>query len=190
MARAAKKAPELVSAVELAAEQGCCVTTICKRVKSGLLTGPNRKGLFDRALALREFTEHPLRTNANKPGPKGGPKKLVAIGAGGKEKNPDYRWRLARARREEIHVRRMTREDVNLRATVGSLERLHHEWRDLLLAMPRSEAETIADVAADHGAPGVLRELDRVARGLCVRLAACAAALADEDAGAKETPEP
>jgi len=89
---------------ELAAEVGVTVGTIRYRVQRRQMTPPDRHGRFDAARALAELAAK----RKQRGGRKSGPTKIADV-ASSRPRDPADRFRLARARQEELKLRRMER---------------------------------------------------------------------------------
>jgi hypothetical protein len=160
-----------VSISALAAALGVTEAAIRYRVQRGQLSPPDAKATFDLERALREWAA------TTPPGPKRGRKpgksKLAPLErAAGQEKNPDYRWRLARARREELLVRQMGRKLVDREEVRDAEFKTARAVRDAVQNWP---ARIAAELAAKHGvtnALAFLADLEAAVRMLLAELAA------------------
>src|SRR5439155_619514 len=109
---------------ELAAEAGVTVGTIRYRVQRRQMTPPDRHGRFDRARALAELAAK----RKQRGGRKSGPTKLGEARA--TLRDPADRFRLAKARQEEIKLRKMRNELVDLKAAQRRAFHIARMWRD------------------------------------------------------------
>src|SRR2546428_13170001 len=108
---------------ELAAEAGVTVGTIRYRVQRRQMTPPDRHGLFDRRRALAELAAKRKQRGGRKSGPT-----KVADAAARSPGDAAERFRLARARQEELKLRKMQRELIEVevvRRRVFAWGRLH-----------------------------------------------------------------
>jgi hypothetical protein len=157
-------------------------------VKQGQLPAPGRDGLYDRDQALRAFRVKPLdRVRRGKR-----PSVTARLGREtawptptGKDRSrsrapepeqglrdPDTRFRLARARQEEIKLRRMQNQVVDLKAAQRRAFHIARMWRDIQDAAVSREAPLMAArLGIDEGV--AWRELKGFMRGVqraCDRL--------------------
>ena len=176
MAKAAKSKPELGSATQVAAAVGATANAVRKRVSTGKLTPPNREGLFDLARAVQEWKD--TTRPGEKRGRKGGSPLLSALADAtdgektGKEANPEYRFRLARARREEYHVRKLNRELVDARESDQRVFELARAERDAWLNWPTQIASVLAAKHHVTDTLGFLSDLEAAVREQLASLAA------------------
>ena len=89
---------------ELAALADMTEASIRYRVRRRQMTPPDRHGRFDRARALAELAAK----RKQRGGRKSGPTKIADV-ASSRPRDPADRFRLARARQEELKLRRMER---------------------------------------------------------------------------------
>ena len=144
----ASRTPKRLTAVELAALMGVSQSNIDYRVARGHLSAPGTDGKFDVQRALRDFERHP-KTKRGRPGqlrPKPGRGVIRERETGSVEEtyDPDTRFRLAKARQEEIKLKRMLGQTVDLRAAKQRAFRIIRTWRDAEDAAISREAPLIA----------------------------------------------
>lgn len=118
------------------------------RVRRGQLAGPDRAGLFDRSQALAELARRPKQ--------RGGRKRASikrATTATSVERIAIERYRLARAKREEIKLRQLRGELIEIDEAKRRSFAFFRTVRDRMLAWPSRSAPVIAArLGVDEGA--------------------------------------
>jgi hypothetical protein len=151
---------------ELAALAHMTEASIRYRVRRRQMTSPDRHGRFDRRRALAELAVK----RKQRGGRKSGPTKLVE--ARRTLHDPAERFRLAKARQEEIKLRRMRNQSVDLKAAQRRAFHIVRMWRDIEDASVSREAPLLAArLGVEEGK--MWRELKGFVRGVqeaCGRL--------------------
>src|SRR6266849_5790542 len=167
---------------ELAALADMTEASIRYRVQRRQMTPPDQHGRFDRRRALAELAAK----RKQRGGRKSGPTKLAE--ARFTLRDHEGRFRLAKARQEEIKLRRMRNQSVDLKAAQRRAFHIIRMWRDIEDASVSREAPLMAArLGVEEGK--IWRELKGFMRGAqeaCARLDG-AKALATEPAEGGET---
>lgn len=137
-----------VTVTQLASAAGLSENAVRYRVRRGQVAAPDAAGLFDRQRALAELAQKPKQAGGRRRG--ASPTKLAT--AARLPRDPAERFRLARARQEELKLKKMQEELVEVAAVQRRVYALFRLVRDRLDGwVSRSAPIVAAATKADEG---------------------------------------